>query len=120
MIKKEQVKVMPLCNPNFYISNKDELCDLIQGVPIIVNYNYEEKEPLIAYDCKIIGMVAQHGSVLIENNMLTSDIYIMDEIYKDYEFVNYECDIDMLSKKDNIAKIKRISAIVFGKNETRK
>ena len=101
IINLKQVKVVPLYNPNFEISNKDELQDLIGGIPVV-------KDDGIQSD-KIIGWIYTNSKTKIENDYIFADISILEE-YRDYVFSNYSCLLDG-------NKILRFSAIYFSKPE---
>lgn len=121
MIKVKQVKVLPLHSENFIISNKNDLIDMVQSVPIVV-YDYEVKSHEERYklkkntfdDCKLIGVVASHSSINIKDDFIVSDIYIQEE-YKDYEFCNSEFTINTITNNNNnrIISIKKLNAIEF-------
>jgi hypothetical protein len=115
MIELKQVKVFPLHNPNIIISNKSELFDMVQSVPIVEYFDYDNKNWF--EQARIIGMVAPNGSINVEDDCIVSDIYLYDETFKDYLFKNYEVNVDEISKKDRIFKIKKINAIEFGRIE---
>ena len=115
MIKLENVKVCPLHNPNFTIDNKDELIDILPSSPIVINYDYDNRnENERVEQMKIIGMVSSHSDMNIEDGYITSDIYIEEE-YKDYCFKNYQCSVDDISREQRIFKIKRLDVIEFEK-----
>ena len=105
LINSKQVKIMPLYNPNFEISNKDELQDLIGGTPIVKDNGIQFG---IQSD-KIIGWIYTDSKTKIENDYIFADVYILKE-YKDYVFSNYSCSVDG-------NKILRFSAIYFSKPE---
>lgn len=122
MIKLENVKVMPLFNPNFTLNNKNCLIDMISSTPIIYGFDYYDKNKYENKDCKIIGMVSPNSSIGIEDNFLTSDIYIMSDYldgidYTKLKFKNYEASVDEIEPscedKKMIANITKIHAIEF-------
>lgn len=112
MIKLENVKICPLYNHNFTITNEDELVNLLPSVPIVINFDYHGE---ISYESiKIIGMVAPNGNMSIEDDFITSDVFIEEE-YKDYVFNNYCCNLCEYNKEYNTGKILRFDVIGFDK-----
>lgn len=97
IVELDNVKIIPINNPDVTILNKDSLINMIKKVPII---NIENL---------LIGWVI--GSKLhMKNNMIISNIYI-EESCKDYEFCNYEYQSEI--NKDKSITIKKIQCIVF-------
>jgi len=109
MIELKQVKVFPLHNPNMIISNVDELSDMIKGVCIIKDFDYENRQGE-----QIIGMISKDSQVKLEDRFLTADIIIQDE-YKDYLFKNYQVQGEF--EDDGLYRFDRIACIEFGRSE---
>lgn len=110
----KNVKICPLHNPNFIVSNKDELVDLLPSVPIVSYVDYVDGIGFDYLNMKLIGIIAPRSSMNIVDGYITSDIYIEEE-YKDYVFKNYQCTIKNISSKDRIFRIDRFDCIEFGK-----
>ena len=112
MIKLKNVKVCPLYNPNFTTINKYDLCDMVESVPIVANFEINSYDNM-----EVIGMVLPHSDISIEDGYITSDILIKEE-YKDYEFKNYECNLcNDFDKENKVGSIKNILLIEFGKGD---
>lgn len=121
MVKIKNVKALPMYSENFSIANKNDLVDMLRSIPIVL-YDYDEnqeeykgKESVFDFS-KLIGAVAPHGNIGIEEGFLTADIYIFEE-YKDYVFKNCEFSIKTVYAETKSAVVKGVNVIGFGKGE---
>ena len=104
-MSKQNIKLLPLNNPNFHINNRlSSLVELLQKeIPIV-----EEKSD------KIVGFLIKQDNFILKDEAFQGDVFIYDD--KEYEWTNVEMMIDSLDELNNV-NITSLTAIYVKEKE---
>ena len=104
-MSKQNIKLLPLNNPNFHINNRlSSLVELLQKeIPIV-----EEKSE------KRGGFLIKQDNFILKDEAFWGDVFIYDD--KEYEWTNVEMMIDSLDELNNV-NITSLTAIYVKEKE---
>jgi len=109
-------KIFDMNNPNIWISSTySEIADKLKDIPVVINLVHDN----VPQDDKsiVIGVITKVTKAV--NNEFFGTIFLYDEQYKDYEFLNYEVAVKSEAYPNmefkNVFKIKNILCVEFAK-----